>query len=123
MRAAGGMCSAATFIPEGTDSQCAKCCEWGHTEFRCNRNRVFCGLYAEDHTTAKHTCPVKDCKASQGRACQHIILRCAACKVDGHPTNAFACPSRKAAKAAARGLQANQEEQTVDPAPTTNPST
>ena len=49
MRIAGRKCSTATFIPEGTDTQCAKCCEWGHSEFRCNRNRMFCGLCAEDH--------------------------------------------------------------------------
>jgi len=118
MRVAGQKCVAAPFIQEGTDSQCAKCCEWGHSEFRCNRNR---GLCAEDHITAKHKCPVKDCRAIQGRICQHIILKCAACKVDGHPATAHGCPARKEAKAAARGLHLNQEEKAVTQA--ANPGT
>jgi len=80
MRIAGRKYNAAAFIQEGTDAQCAKCCEWGHTEFKCNRNRVFCGLCAEDHTTDKHTCPVKDCKGIKGRICPHIVMQCAACK-------------------------------------------
>jgi len=78
MRIAGRKCNAATFIAEGTDSQCAKCCEWGHTEFRCSQNRVFCGLCAEDHTTDKHMCPVRECRAARGRICPHIVMRCAA---------------------------------------------
>ena len=109
MRIAGRKHTAAAFIPEGTDSQCAKCCEWGHTEFRCNRNRVFCGLCAEDHTTDKHSCPVKDCRQARGRLCPHTVVRCAACNEDSHPATAFSCPARKAAKAAARGIHASQE--------------
>jgi len=109
MRIAGRKCNAASFIPEGTDSQCAKCCEWGHTEFRCNRNRVFCGLCAEDHTTDEHSCPVKDCRQRQGRLCPHTTMRCAACNEDGHPAKSFSCPARRAAKAAARGIHASQE--------------
>ena len=77
--------------------------------FRCNRNRVFCGLCAENHTTDKHTCPVKECKAARGRLCPHTTLWRAACKVDGHPAKAFGCPARKEAKAAARGLCASQK--------------
>ena len=122
MRVAGRKCNAAAFVQEGTDTQCAKCCKWGHTEFRCNRNRVFCGLCTEDHVTEKHTCPVKVCKAAMGRVCPHIVMRCAAHKTDGHSAKSFACPARKAATRAARPTFGTPEPQ-VDEAQAPNPTT
>jgi len=60
VRISGRKQAAYIFVPEGLDTQCAKCCEWGHSEHRCGRNRPWCGLCAGDHRTE---CPVVECKA------------------------------------------------------------
>ena len=42
--------------------------------------RAVCGLYAGDHHTTEHKCPVVECKAAAGRMCAHVIPKCNACR-------------------------------------------
>lgn len=128
MRIAGCKATALPFIPEGVDTQCRRCCQWGHSEFKCQNTRLYCGLCAGNHLTAQHQCPVRDCQAMKGRGCDHVEKRCVACKAAGHSATAFTCPARRAARAAARGQHYGperpdnaEEQKDARPASPTNP--
>ena len=53
--------------------------------------------------------PVVDCKVAIGRMRLHVAHKCAACKQDGYPAFAFACPAKKTAKTAAMNQQGARE--------------
>jgi hypothetical protein len=88
----------------GADTQCRNCCEWGHIEARCPLaviGTAKCSYCAGSHRTESHQCTVTDCMAAKGKACQHIIPKCANCD-ESHFAHNNVCGNKKMAIALAR---------------------
>jgi hypothetical protein len=88
------------FVDDGPDSLCAKCCEWGHIQEKCQSPHPRCGLCAEVHLTADHKCRMPSCTA-KGSNCLHTDLQCVSCGRE-HPAASPTCPARREAIQRAR---------------------
>ena len=105
------------------DALCGNCCGWGHIEARCaHLRKPRSALYAEEHRTEHHKCPVEGCMATRGSACVHVIAKCPNCK-GPHGARSAQCPNRKEAQEAAKKWKGKTATLSRPPEPLTQPST
>ena len=103
LRVAGRQYQVEAFVEVRPDSICGACSGWGHGEHNCSfPDMARCSLCAGLHRTADHKCSIKDCKASRGLVCTHLIAKCANCK-GPHSARSDQCPKKKEALEQAKG--------------------
>jgi hypothetical protein len=112
MWVAGNRFRALPYIPNKADTLCGICSQWGHSEYRCQRQSgAVCGICAGNHRTEGHRCDVATCGAI-GRGCQHVVPECSNCG-GSHLVRDARCRAKNEAIAIARGTRGRSGQPTV----------
>jgi len=107
MWVAGNRFRAQPFIPNRADTLCGRCSSWGHSEFRCPKMAVVCGICSVGHRMKSHKYEVVTCGAI-GRVCPHTKMKCPNCG-RAHPAEDARCQVKVTAVAIARGARQSAE--------------
>ena len=118
IRVLGRQYQVETFIEARPDTICSACSGWGHGEHKCAFSSMpRCALCAEQHCTADHRCPVRDCRAGCGSVCTHLIACCPNFK-GPHGARSVQCPKKKEAQEKAKGWRGKKSMPVPNPTPT-----
>jgi len=105
MWVAGIKFRAIPYIADRADTQCSRCSQWGHSEFRCHQGGApICAIYARPHCTQEHICEVVT-YSRQGKICPHTAMKCPNCG-GNHPAHDGRCKAKGVAIEIARGWRA-----------------